>query len=450
MPKQVTNVLPSLATISSLMLGVLAIMVLGEDKLLLAALLIALGSILDVVDGQLAARFGAISDIGKELDSLADVVTFGVAPSILVYRLLLIVHVATPVAIAISLVYVIAGAFRLARYNTMPSDRSAYYKGMPIPMASALVITGSFWQHWVVDLWSTVVVIAVSCLMASSFRYPNIKHLAGLPPIAWAGVATVALLSWLAGGWQAIPFGLASLYALSGPALWLHASTQRRPRSSQAVFSAFSAAWREARVAVLSAGGVLLLALWLQSPWVALLSAVLLGSVVYFFRNPERVPDSPSSEAILAPADGRVTAIETVEEPRFSQGPSWRISIFLSLFDVHVQRSPCAGVVQSMCYQPGAFAPAFLKDTHLNESNLIVLETSHGRVAVKQIAGRLARRIVCWSGMGDSLVAGQRLGLIKFGSRVDLLLPPGVEVMGQVGQHVHGGQTVVAQWIVSD
>ena len=214
------------------------------------------------------------------------------------------------------------------------------------------------------------------------------------------------------------------------------------------MFNACSAAWREVKAVVLSLGGVLLLALWLQNQWIAVLSAALLGWVIYFFRNPERMPESPSPEAILAPADGRVTAIETVDEPRFLQGQARRISIFLSLFDVHVQRSPCAGAVQFVCYQAGAFAPAYLEDTRLNESNLIGMETSHGRVAVKQIAGILARRIVCWSAVGDTLLAGQRLGLIKFGSRVDLLLPPGVEVLGQVGQQVHGGQTVVAKWTV--
>ena len=215
------------------------------------------------------------------------------------------------------------------------------------------------------------------------------------------------------------------------------------------MFNACSSAWREVKVVVLSLGAALLLAFWLQSQWVALLSAALLSWIVYFFRNPERMPDSRSPEAILAPADGQVTAIEKVDEPHFMQGPAWRISVFLSLFDVHVQRSPYTGVVQLLCYQAGAFAPAYLKDTHLNESNLIGLETSHGPVAVKQIAGILARRIVCWPAMGDTLVTGRRLGLIRFGSRVDLLLPPAVEVLVQVGQKVYGGQTVVAKWTAS-
>jgi CDP-diacylglycerol--serine O-phosphatidyltransferase len=231
-PRQVAAVLPSLATIGSLMLGILAIIAISDGDFLLAAVLIACGSILDALDGQLAARLGVVSDTGKELDSLADVVTFGVAHSILIYHLLLIVKVATPLATLISLVFVIAGAFRLARYNTMPADRSACYKGMPIPMASALVITGSFWQHWSIQLWWTIVVLAVSCLMVSSFPYPKIKHLFGLPAFVWAGGLVAVLVSWLIAGWQAVPFGLFSLYALTGPILWFHSSGQRRRRLS--------------------------------------------------------------------------------------------------------------------------------------------------------------------------------------------------------------------------
>lgn len=205
-------------------------------------------------------------------------------------------------------------------------------------------------------------------------------------------------------------------------------------------------AWREVRAIVLALSGAIILAWWAQKRSLALLGAILLGWIYYFFRDPERVPDSAEAPDILSPADGRVTAIEQVNEPNFIYGPAWRVSIFLSLFDVHVQRSPYAGVVQLLYYQPGDFAPAFLKDTHRNEANLIGLETVHGPLLVKQIAGILARRIVCWFGPGDALAAGQRLGLIKFGSRVDLFLPATAEVVAHVGQQVYGGQTVVARW----
>lgn len=206
------------------------------------------------------------------------------------------------------------------------------------------------------------------------------------------------------------------------------------------------AAWREVRAIVLVLAGAAFLALRLQKGWLALLPASLLAWVVYFFRDPERTPALSAAAAILAPADGRVTAIEQVDEPNFIGGPAWRISIFLSLFDVHVQRSPTAGVVQFLRYQPGDFAPAFLKDTHSNEANFIGLRTPYGPVLVKQIAGILARRIVCWPIPGEDLTPGQRLGLIKFGSRVDLFLPPTAEILTSPGQQVYGGQTVVARW----
>ncbi|MDM8520082.1 CDP-diacylglycerol--serine O-phosphatidyltransferase [Anaerolineales bacterium HSG6] len=217
MPRQITLILPSIATLSSLMFGTVAIMVLSDKEFLLAATLILLGSILDVLDGQLAQRLEAVSDIGKELDSLADVVTFGVAPTILLYHLMLEVGVIQPVAILSSLAFVVAGAFRLARFNTTPSNRSAYFQGMPIPMGSILLITGSFWQGWAINIWWTIVVVTVSYLMVSPFAYPKVKHITNYPPTAWAGVCAFALLTGIVGSWQAVPFALMLLYAVSGP-----------------------------------------------------------------------------------------------------------------------------------------------------------------------------------------------------------------------------------------
>jgi phosphatidylserine decarboxylase len=207
-----------------------------------------------------------------------------------------------------------------------------------------------------------------------------------------------------------------------------------------------TAAWREVKGIVLALAGASLLAWFIKLRGLALLLASLLGWVFFFFRDPDRLPPSSAEEWILAPADGKVTDIELIDEPYFFNGPARRISVFLSIFDVHVQRSPYQGLVELLRYQPGSFAPAFLKDTHTNESNFIGLSTPRGPVAVKQIAGILARRIVCWPQPGDGLARGQRLGLIKFGSRVDLLLPPEVELLVQVGQQLYGGQTIVARW----
>jgi phosphatidylserine synthase len=132
------------------------------------------------------------------------------------------------IAILGSLAFVMAGALRLARFNTMPSDRSAYFKGMPIPMASALLITASFWQHWIINIWWTIAVITVSYLMISTFAYPKSKHILNLPPLTWVGVSLLALVCWLVGGWHAVPFSLFLLYACSGPALSFYRSAYRQ------------------------------------------------------------------------------------------------------------------------------------------------------------------------------------------------------------------------------
>jgi CDP-diacylglycerol--serine O-phosphatidyltransferase len=227
--KQVKSAVPSVATISSLLLGVLAIMVLFDDRFFLAGLLIFLASILDVLDGQLAFRLDAMSHLGKELDSLADMVTFGVAPTIMIYRLMVYVGVANHVAIVSSLLFVLAGAYRLARFNTISSDRRAYFKGLPIPAACLILITGSFWQHWVINIWWAVVVAVVSYLMVSAFPYPKNIHVIKAPPLLLAGIAIV-VVGWgiLAGGWPAIPFGIFALYGISGPVVFFYRLARHR------------------------------------------------------------------------------------------------------------------------------------------------------------------------------------------------------------------------------
>jgi len=210
--------------------------------------------------------------------------------------------------------------------------------------------------------------------------------------------------------------------------------------------SGIFAAWREVPAIVISLIFAIPLAFLTRWRWLALFPAVLLGWVFYFFRDPERVPASPAAEFIIAPADGKVTDIELVDEPLYIRGQARRISVFMTIFDVHVQHSPYGGKVQFLHYQPGSFAPAFLEDINSNESNLIGIETPHGRIAIKQIAGILARRIVCWVKSGDEVAKGQRIGLIRFGSRVDLFLPPEVQVLVTEGQQVAAGQTLMARW----
>jgi phosphatidylserine decarboxylase len=165
--------------------------------------------------------------------------------------------------------------------------------------------------------------------------------------------------------------------------------------------------------------------------------------VVYFFRDPERVPPT-EPDVVVSPADGRV--MEVVKESWDGQAGQ-RISIFLAVWNVHVNRSPMAGRVTRVDYRPGRFYAAMRSRASLeNEQNVIHLETPHGEIAFKQIAGWIARRVVCWKSPGDSLSLGERIGMIRFGSRMDVWLPEQAEIVARPGQHVAGGVSILARW----
>jgi phosphatidylserine decarboxylase len=168
-------------------------------------------------------------------------------------------------------------------------------------------------------------------------------------------------------------------------------------------------------------------------------------ALLSFYRDPERTPPA-DADAALAPADGRILRVEIDAAQRL------RIVIFLSVFDVHVNRSPCAGVVESVAYTPGAFLNAMrLEATERNESNTVVIKPDAplpGPIRVRQIAGLLARRIVCVAARGSRLARGERFGMIKLGSQTELLLPDGPRWRATVavGQRVRAGETIVARW----
>lgn len=168
----------------------------------------------------------------------------------------------------------------------------------------------------------------------------------------------------------------------------------------------------------------------------ALFSLILMGFVIFFFRDPER--ESPEGEGlILSPADGKVVAVKPSDN-------GVRVSIFLSLLDVHINRSPVNGTVSEVLYRPGAFKLAFTEEaSNHNEQNLISFESHRGKILMKQIAGFLARRVVCQVAPGQEVKAGERIGLIRFGSRVDLELPEGVEVLVREGTRVRGGLDII-------
>ncbi|HXT79475.1 MAG TPA: phosphatidylserine decarboxylase [Acetobacteraceae bacterium] len=178
------------------------------------------------------------------------------------------------------------------------------------------------------------------------------------------------------------------------------------------------------------------------------LGAIFTLFCLYFFRDPERVaPGRPS--AVLAPADGRIVSVGPVAPPPelgLGSAPRWRVSIFLSVLNVHVNRVPVDGTVTRIAYRHGAFVSASLdKASESNERNAIAIRLPDGReIAVVQIAGLIARRILCALREGDAVRAGDRFGIIRFGSRTDLYLPEGVRPLVAEGQTMIGGETVIA------
>ena len=182
------------------------------------------------------------------------------------------------------------------------------------------------------------------------------------------------------------------------------------------------------------------------SKWVGRFFYLFAAFTMYFFRDPER--DIPQGDSLLvSPADGKVTAIDSVEHVPFLDGPAKRVSIFLSIFNVHINRSPINGKIDYRHYTPGEYLPAYEpKASVKNERNSIGIETPDGyRVLVTQIAGIIARRILCWKNPGERLERGERFGLIRFGSRTDLYVPMDTKIEVKLGQKVQGGTTIIAR-----
>lgn len=196
------------------------------------------------------------------------------------------------------------------------------------------------------------------------------------------------------------------------------------------------------------------LALWLAAVrsgtvgwWLAaVLTTALAIWVVAFFRDPER-GGQRGERLILAPADGKVVGIVETEEPAFFEGRALRISIFMNVFNCHVNRYPASGTVRYRHYNPGKFGHAAAEKSSLdNEQSSVGLLTDRGKVLIRQIAGLIARRIVTDHEVGTLVQQGQRMGMIRFGSRVDLFLPVGTRVLVQSGDTTLVGVTVVAEW----
>lgn len=167
--------------------------------------------------------------------------------------------------------------------------------------------------------------------------------------------------------------------------------------------------------------------------------------VAYFFRDPERTGDR-GEKLVISPADGRISHIVEVDEPNFVHGKAIRISVFMNVFNVHVNRYPVSGVVQYTHYNPGKFLNAATEKSSLeNEQMSVGIQSGPYKILVRQIAGLIARRIVTYSKMGDPATQGERFGLIRFGSRVDVFVPVGSTIRVKIGDTPAAGTTVLAE-----
>ena len=181
-------------------------------------------------------------------------------------------------------------------------------------------------------------------------------------------------------------------------------------------------------------------------PWGAIVVGILILYTLYFFRDPQReIPTDPA--LIVSPADGLIVGVEEVIEAEFSKESRKRISIFLSIFDVHLNRSPIAGEVIHSDHKPGLFLDARNPDSsRLNETRSWFIQGDGLAVVVRQITGAIARRIVAWSQVGDRVARGEKFGMIRFGSRTELFVPLDAEILVKKGDRVRGGATPVAKW----
>lgn len=188
------------------------------------------------------------------------------------------------------------------------------------------------------------------------------------------------------------------------------------------------------------------LAAWLGGPWVGVPALVIPGFVLNFFRDPERIPPE-GDNLVISPADGKVISVEEVDEARYLSRRMKRVCVFMNVFNVHVNRVPVSGRVQQVRYNPGKFLMGYAEKASLdNEQNAIVVEVQPGReILFIQIAGLIARRIVCYLKGGECVRRGERFGLIRFGSRVDIYFPLESEICVKVGEKVTAGASVIGR-----
>ncbi|WP_175868736.1 phosphatidylserine decarboxylase [Bartonella gabonensis] len=216
----------------------------------------------------------------------------------------------------------------------------------------------------------------------------------------------------------------------------------------QSVHNSFAPIHKEGYPFIIAFFVISLIVGWIWAPlfWCGLVFTVW---CIYFFRDPDRVIPL-NSNWVLAPADGRISFVESCvppEELGLGKDEMIRISIFMDVFSCHINRIPISGTVESIVYYPGRFTNAeFDKASQFNERNGVVIDSKHGKIGIVQIAGMFARRIVCWLKEDDAVITGERFGLIRFGSRIDIYIPTEIKLRVAVGQIAIAGETVLGSF----
>lgn len=191
--------------------------------------------------------------------------------------------------------------------------------------------------------------------------------------------------------------------------------------------------------------GILTIGLYYVFPALAVITAILTAFVAFFFRNPPRTI-SQEEGILISPADGIILDVSEINEDRFINDQAIKVSIFLSVFNVHLNRCPMAGEIKYRSYRPGKFLPAYKGHaSEINEKNYVGIENNGLKILVTQITGFIARRIVCWVNLGDRVERGNIFGLIKFGSCTEIIVPKNIEILVKKGDKVVGGETVIGR-----
>jgi len=435
--------LPTVITGSNFFLGILSLYFASTARFQGALFLILLTAFLDFADGYLARRLNAETKIGGILDSVSDLVCFVLAPPF--YIFMLSKGDATIFLLVAGILYFLAGTTRLIRYtvNKLNSNNSSgVFLGCPVTaVAISVAASTGVYNN---PAFQTVLLFLCAYLMVSGIRYTSLARIFNDHcKEALFSLYILLVFPFFIFYPLEIIFALSFTYLIFYPLNHL-CSKMNLNFKKEFPFNVRLFPFAKGTRLLLVVGTISLLMSLLLLPLVLrVVYLVVLLALAFFFRDPERIPQEEDSRKILSPTDGRVIAIEKVFKKE--KGLHFnKVSIFLSILDVHVNRSPAKLRVLNCEHYDGGHLDARHPEAGENEHNLFTFELVDGKIVVmKQIAGKIARRILSYVKEGDTLEAGERLGAILFGSRIELFLPDEFPILVKEGEVVKAALTAI-------